>query len=152
MVDDLLPEFLWEIELYSGEIVKIEGKYAKQIQAKIAKQEGAITSSTRSIVIKDIRDFRQSEERFTDKKLLEGASQAFNTPIITELGVKCKWVKIPVSRKRWESYYSQLPSYHLVSSDEHGVWTGFACPVHQINYQRVQDMSATEIADVSRHA
>lgn len=149
------PDLYWHIELYSGEIIKVKPDPAKikHIQNLISKQEGAITTPTRSIIVKDIKDFRVSDEMYTDQKLLEGASQAFKEPILTEtpgpngmvyVGVKARYVKKSVPRRKWESYYSKMSSYRLLSENDNYVMMAFVLPVHSIDHTKVQELTPEE--------
>ena len=104
----------WYIELYSGEIIKVKPDQEKvvYIQGLISQQEGAITTPTRSIIVKDIKDFRLSDETYSDQKLLEEASQAFKEPVFTNDGaIKASWVKKSVSRRIYEKHYKFISSY-----------------------------------------
>lgn len=152
MEDD--PNLYWHIELYSGEIIKVKPDPAKiqHIQNLIAKQEGAITTPTRSIIVKDIKDFRVSDEMYTDQKLLEGAAQAFKEPVyvtykengIEYTAVKARYVKRSVPRRKWESYYSKISSYKLLSENDSYVMMTFVVPVHSIDHTKVQELTPEE--------
>lgn len=145
-------DLYWHIELYSGEIIKVKPDPAKikYIQEMIAKQEGSITTPTRSIIIKDIRDFRVSDEHFTDQKLLEASAQAFRDPEYTDVGVKCRMVKKSVSKQKWENYYSRIPSYHLLGDSESFVMVAFTLPTYLIDHQRVQELTQDEERSLAR--
>lgn len=147
-------QYYWHIELYSGEIIKVRPKVPtiKLIQDAIAKQEGAITTQTRSIVVKDIKDFRLSDELYTTQKLLEGAAQAFQSPLRTgDDSIKARWVKKQVPRRRWDTHYRHIPSYHLLEEGESYTTIGYKLPVHQINYKTVQDCDVMEIAVLEKN-
>lgn len=139
-------EYYWHIELYSGEIVKVKPDATKiqYIQKLIGQQSGAITTPTRSIVVKDIKDFRLSDEPYTDQKLIEDAAQAFKEPIITEESIACKWVKKSIPRRRWDTYYRSIPSYHLLYDNEAYVVMAFVMPIHQIDHAVLQELSLDE--------
>jgi hypothetical protein len=159
------PQLYWHIELYSGEIIKVKPDPAKiqHIQNLIAKQEGAITTPTRSIIVKDIKDFRESDQMYTDQKLLEGASQAFKEPIYVpgkklsftkpdgtpgeyqySDAIAARWVKKSVPRRKWEGYYSKIPSYRLLSENDNYVMMTFVVPLHQIDHTQVQELTPAE--------
>lgn len=141
----------WHIELYSGEIIKVKpnADNIKFIQEKLAKQEGAITTATRSIVVKDIKDFRLSEEPFIDRKqLADGVAHAFNEPVMTKDGIKSRLVKKTVPRRKWESHYRFIPSYRFHSETDHSVTMTFRLPVHLIDQDRVQIVNSQESQDV----
>lgn len=139
-------EYYWHIELYSGEIIKVKPDPQKitAIQTLIAKQEGAITTPTRSIVIKAIKDFRLSDEPYTDQKLLEDVAQAFREPLYTEDAISSRWVKKSVPRRRWDTHYSKIPSYRLLEDNYGTVTIAFILPVHAINLSLVQYVNAAE--------
>lgn len=138
----------WHIELYSGEIIKVkpDANNVSMIQNKIAKQAGAITTPTRSIVIKDIKDFRLSDEPVIDQKLLEDVSQAFNEPVYTPEGaVAAKWVKKSIPKRRWHSFFEYIPAYRLLREDDMFAVVAFRVPTHLIDHQRVQELSPDEL-------
>lgn len=142
----------WHIELYSGEIIKVkpDDEKIKYIQSLIAKQEGAITTPTRSIVVKDIKDFRLSDEVVLDQKLLEDYHQAFNIAQLNEDGeVIARWVKKVVPTRKWYSYYRQHSAYHILEEGSDHVLIYFKLPVHQVDHQLVQDLNSEELRKVS---
>lgn len=127
-------ERFWHLELYSGEIIKVRPDAQKitYIQNLIARQEGAITTPTRSIVVKDIKDFRLSDEVYSDQKLIENAAQLFNEPILTpEGGIESTWVKKSVPRRRWDTFYRFNPSYKILRDEESTMVIAFVIPTHQ---------------------
>lgn len=144
-------DLYWHIELYSGEIIKVKPDPAKIkfIQEMIAKQEGSITTPTRSIIIKDIRDFRVSDERYANQKLMEASAPAFREPEYTKNGIKCRLVKKSVSKQKWENYYSRIPSYHLLGDSESFVMIAFTLPTYLIDHQRVQELTQDEERSLS---
>ncbi len=140
-------EFYWQLELYGGEIIKVkpDKQKIKYIQDLIAKQEGAITTPTRSIVIKDIKDFRLSDEVYTDQKLIEGSSQAFGEPIWTPEGaIAARMVKKSVPRRKWDNYFKYIPSYRRLSDNDNFVTVAFKLPVHLIDHTQVEELSQDE--------
>lgn len=143
----------WHIELYSGEIIRVRPNVdnVREIQEMIAKQEGSITTPTRSIIVKDIRDFRLSDEMYTDKKLLEDGKRAFGEPTFTKDGAMvCRVVKRSVPRRKWESHYSKIPSYSLLSENDSFVTIAFTVAIHEIDYSRVQNLTEDEERQLSR--
>lgn len=144
-------ESYWHIELYSGELIKVKPQNASEVQRKIATQEGSITTPTRSIVIKDIKDFRLSDEPYTDQKLLEGAAQAFDEPQLDPTGqVISRWVKKSVPKRRWETHYRFSPGYKLLEENDSFVVICFILPIHQIDSHQVQELDSTDLAQLSR--
>jgi hypothetical protein len=142
-----MMSFYWHIELYSGEIIKVRPDHQKirLIQEKISKQEGSITTPTRSIIIKDIKDFRLSDEPHNQQKLLEGAAQAFKEPMFNDDGsIQARLVKKSVPIRRWNTHYQKIPSYRLLEDDGSFVKMAFVLPVHQIDHQIVQELTPDE--------
>lgn len=143
----------WHLELYSGEIIKVkpETDTIQTIQRLIASQQGAITTPTRSIVIKDVRDFRLSDELYTDQKLLEDANTAVNQPTLTESGaIKARWVKKSVPARRWYSFFRFNPVYKLLDEAHDSVTLAFVLPVHLIDHNRVQELSPNDEIQLSK--
>lgn len=148
-------KFYWQIELYGGELIDVKPDPAKitHIQKMIADQSGAITTPTRSIVIKDIKDFRLSDKPYNDQKQLEeGAAQAFKEPIYNEDGeVEAKWVKKGITSRRYHSFFKYNPSYKLLSEDDKWVILAFRLPTHLIDYSVVQELSQGEFLRVNNY-
>lgn len=144
-------QYYWHIELYSGEIIRVKPDMVKFVQNKINQGDGSIPTPTRSIIVKDIRDFRMSDELYTDQKFIEGAATAFNEPQLNEEGaVLCRWVKKSVPRRQWDNYYKNIPSYKLLASDDSYVTIGFKLPLHQLDYQKVVACEPLEVAALER--
>lgn len=138
-------QFYWHIELYGGEIIKIKPENAQVIQELVAKQQGAITTPTRSIVVKDIKDFRLSDEPYSDQKLIEGVAQAFNEPRINKDGsIQSRWVKKSVPKRMWEKHYKYHEAYRALQEADSFIMIAFLQPVHQIDHARVQELSPIE--------
>lgn len=151
-------DYYWEIELYSGETIQVKPENAKAVQTKIASQSGAITTPTRSIIVKDIKDFRITDKIYTDKKLLEDANRAFKEPqysIIKENGreyeaVKARWVKKSVPTRRWDTYFRLHAGYKKLSERDGYVTMAFVVPLHNIDYDEVQNLTPDEERQLSR--
>jgi hypothetical protein len=163
------PQFYWHLILKDdfgkdGEIIKVkpDPENVKRIQDMIAKNEGAITTPTRSIPINRVKEFRLSDERYSDQKLLEGTAQAFGEPIYTETvverngekytyhGVAAKWVKKSVPRRRWDTYYRFMSGHKKLEDNDSYVTMAFVLPVHSIDYAEVQDVTGEEYLKLSR--
>lgn len=157
----MFPEnqYYWEIILYSGETIEVKPnpKNIGEIQRKLADQHGSITTPTRSIIVKDIKDFRITSKRYTDQKLVEGQAQAFNEPVYTERviggikyeGIAAKYVKKSVPRRRWDTHYRFMNNYKLEDNDSF-VTFAFIMPVHNIDYSQMEDLTPDEELRVSR--
>lgn len=147
-------EYYWLIEKWNGEKIRVKPTSAPYVQKIIAKGEGFITTSSMTINVKDIKSFDRSDIPFDDQKLLEGASRAFNEPVILPNGsVEAKWVKKTISRRHWDKYYSGMPSYHLIGEDEGSVTVAFQLPTHLIKPKVVTQLSNYEVANhgLNRH-
>lgn len=145
-------EFYWHIELYSGEIIKVKPDVAPSVQNMIKKQAGSITTPTRSIIIKDIKDFRLSDEIYTTQKLLaDESAAAFNEPVYTkENGIKACWVKKSVPRRKWDNHYRFIPAYNMLSESEAFIVVAFKLPVHQVDPHRVQKLGRFEASQLEQ--
>lgn len=141
----------WHLELWDKEVIKVrpDADKIKFIQAILAKGEGMITTPTRSINVKDVKGFQVSDEVYTDQKMIEGIAKAFNEPILTEYGVKSKWVKKSVPRRRWDSHYRFIPAYKMLVENDSYVVIAFKVPVHQINPLNVEELSPREILSLN---
>lgn len=144
------PNLYWHLELYSGEIIKIKPnpENIKLIQEMIRKQEGAVTTPTRSIIIKDVRDFRLSDEVYVDEnqKLLEGTAQAFDEPVYLKDGsVVARWMKKSVPKRRWDTHYRFITGYKFLGENDNYVSIAFRVPIHLINYSAVSELSGSEL-------
>lgn len=140
-------ETYWHLETWDKEIIKVkpDPKTVKYIQELMNKGEGSIMTPTRSIAVKSIKDFRLSDEPYTDQKLLEEASQAFNEPVLNQSGnVESRFVKKSVPRRRWDNHYRFISAYRLLSQNEASIMIAFRLPVHQIDHARVQELSQSD--------
>jgi hypothetical protein len=154
MQEELLKAHYWHLVLWDGETIKVKPQNAEAIQGKIESAEGAISTNTRTILIKNIKDFRESDEVYTDQKLLEGAAQALNQPITftrevkefgyTEEVTECKWVSKTITQREWQSYYSASPAYRKIKEDDR-VTIAFRVLTHPINPQTVHELTPEEI-------
>lgn len=143
----------WHIELYSKEIIKVkpDKDNIEYIQKMIRDQKGAITTPTRSIVVKDIKDFRLSDEVYSEHKRLESNGQAPTTPQLNKDGsIKSRYVKKGVPRRRWDNYYRFNASYRFLREEGNFVIIVFKLPIHQINHDRVQELSLEEEMNLSK--
>lgn len=137
-------EFYYHLIKWDGEVIKVKPENAEFIRASLKRGSGFIVTPVRSIAVKDVKDFRESSERYTDQKLLEGSAQAFNEPVIEGDAVMCKWVKKAITKREWEKYYHPT-GYRLLGEQDNYVLIAMRLPIHQIDYQRVLDCSPEEI-------
>lgn len=144
----LLPHY-WLLERWDGETIKVKPENAPQVQSLITKGEGFIRTKTRTINVKDIKSFDESDIPYSDQKLLEDASRAFNSVLISKIDneelIQAKWVKKTIPNKRWEAYYVRQPSYKFLYENESGVTMAFVIPTHAINPNRVTEMTTQEL-------
>lgn len=136
-----MNSFYWNLVMWDGETVKVQPKNAKLIQDKIATGEGAITTPTRSIPIKNIKDFVETSERYIDQKLIEAGAKAFNYPIIENDSVMIQWVKKSMPRREYNKHYAYIPAYRKISEQDNYVIIAWKQPVHQINSQTMSELS-----------
>lgn len=141
-----LPTY-WHIELYSGELIKVSPnpEKIKRIQKLIASQTGAITTPDRSIVVKDIKDFRKSDIVYVSQKLLESGAAVFGEALFNEQGeIRGRYVKKSVPLRRWDSHYRHISAYRLLAQSENSATMAFMLPAHQINHHIVQELTPEE--------
>lgn len=164
----LIKEYYWDLVKWDGEVIPVRPAMVDTIKKKLATGEGFIMTKTRSIAVKDIKDFVQTDRVYTEQKLLEAGARAFNEPIIVDQGsltwqtdgpphgksrsatvhyeaVQARWVKKVVTRRRWDNYYS-AGSYKKLSEEENQVVVAFKLPVHEIDPQLVEECTPSEIS------
>lgn len=144
---------LWEMVLWDRSTIQVRPQNVEAIKQKIATGDGHIITKTRTINVKDIKEFRVTDKVHRevlaiDSGLEEGAARAFKEPLHNSEGdVRAKYVKKYVPRNSYESFYSKSPSYFKVTDESDGVWVGFVLPVHLIDDQ-VSEMSPAEIQKI----
>lgn len=136
----------WVIELYTpkGELIKVKPANVLLVQKKIDSQTGSIITPARSILIKNIADFRETDELYQDQQLLEDSKRAFGEPTYTTNGIKSRVVKVHMSRRIWEREKSQIPGYHLLESLDNHVVVAITVPIHLIDDERMFDLTPDE--------
>jgi hypothetical protein len=147
-------KYYWHIETWDKEIIKVKPDPQADIdyiQQLISKGEGAVLTPTRSISVKNIKDFRLSDEPYVNQKLLETNNALLGRPTYTKEGsVIARWVKKQVPARRWQSFYSANPAYHLLSSDNSLVTMAFLLPIHLIDHSKVEELSDDEEYKLSK--
>jgi hypothetical protein len=106
-----------------------------------------------SVPARDIRSFEPSDKPYGDQKLLQAAAKAFNEPVvntvedrgITYESVEAEWVKQVVTQRKWDKYYSGIPSYHKLADEGAYVVMAFRLPVHQVDERRTPKCSEQEV-------
>ena len=147
MQEQLLKEYYWIIEKWDKEKIRVKPQNAEYIQDLITSGEGFIKTGSMTINVKDIKSFDQSDIIYTDQKQIEaGAAGAFNDPVIDEFtnSIQCQWVKKSVTRRKWDTYYSNNPSYHRIGDDDSHVMIAFRVATHLVDQELVTIMSDYE--------
>lgn len=150
----------WHLELWDGEIIKVKPDFSDYIQGLMTKGAGSIRLKGRSVPIKNIKDFRESEDKVPQNTNLlegaekvdpEGAHQALKIPMTNKDGeVKCKWVKKHVTKRAYETTYGGNHSpYRKLSEDENGIVVAFILPVHLI-HEDLTELTEAEVNKVKR--
>lgn len=140
----------WEIVLWDDEVIPVKPDNVEFVQKKIATGEGAINTKERSITVKNIKDFRETSKLYTDQKLIEGAAQAFNQPIVENGNIVGKWVKKTVTKREYDKYYLAIPAYKKVGGSESRITIAWRQPVHLINYEVVDDLTLEDERKMSK--
>ena len=146
---------MWELILWDKSTIQVRPSNVEVIKQKIASGDGHIITKTRTINVKDIKEFRVTDKIHRDQLqidsgLEEGAAKAFKEPLYNSEGdVRARYVKKYVPRNSYDSFYSKAPSYFRVSDESDGVWVGFTLPIHLITDQ-VTEMTPSEISNI-RH-
>lgn len=146
-------DYYWHIETWEKEIIKVKPdiEKIKYIQELLAKGEGMITTPVRSINVKSIKDFRQSDEAYIDQKLLEASNTAFNEYTLNSDGsVSCRYVKKSVPQRMWDKYYKFHTAYRMLEMFDNHVIVAFILPVHLIDRERVQELSPDDERRLSK--
>jgi len=139
----------WNIIKWDKEVVKIKPEYVDIIKAKLESGGGFIETPGATISVKDIKEFSESSEPYTDQKLIEDASRAFNEPVINEDGsVQARWVKKSVSRRQYEKFYQYSPGYRKIGEADSHVMVAWKQPTHQIDHQTMQELTPDELLKI----
>lgn len=157
-------QFYWHLLLWDGEIIKVKPQNAANIQHKIDNKIDVKTPN-RTIIYKNIKDFVESGEFYSDQKQLSSSEQlqdeaarAFGEPIYTEhkangityRGVKAAWVKKSVPRREWTKHYMHIPSYKMLNDNDNHVEIAFVLATCDIDPNRVQRVTGMELARLER--
>lgn len=144
----------WLIETWSGEIIQIGPKSSLLIKQRIIECRD-IDLGNRIIAYKNIKDFRESDKVWIDKKQLDTSQAAvdslsiFNIPEYDNNGsIICKWVRKAVPRREWEAYYAPL-NYRLINQSDGQMLIAFKLPTNMIS-QAVSLCSNDEIEYLER--
>ena len=141
----------WILKLWDGEEIKVKPDNVKLIQDKISTGEGAITTPNRSILVKNIRDFVESDDLYTDQKLIEDSARAFKEALINpDESVVIRWVKKDVTKRQWDKYYSQHIAYKKLNDSDSHVTIAWKQPVHLINPELMSELSQEDELNMSK--
>lgn len=150
-------QFYWHLLLWDGEIIKVKPQNAANIQHKIDNKIDVKTPN-RTIIYKNIKDFVESGEFYSDQKQLSSSEQlqdeaarAFGEPIFTKDGsIKAAWVKKSVPRREWTKHYMHIPSYKMLNDNDNHVEIAFVLAVHDIDPHKVTRVTGAELARLER--
>jgi hypothetical protein len=138
-------EYYHILKLWDGEEIRVKPSAVDAVNRYLDNKDGFIPTATRRINVKEVRDFNLSdvpydEEDSRQQKLIESseepslllqdAAEAFNTPLTSGDGVKCRAVKKSVSLKAWDTLYSKQ-TYVLVGKSDNYAVIAWWQPVHQ---------------------
>lgn len=140
----------WTISLWNKEEIQVRPDNVDYIKQKLKEGEGHIVTKTRTIAVKDIRVFEESDKpvikvaNLVESGLKEQAAQAFNEPMLSETGaVLCRAVKKRVTRRKFDTHYSQI-GYTSLDEDDSHVWAAWWQPIHQIDETHMTVCSEAE--------
>lgn len=148
----------WQITLWDKQTIRVKPDNVGFIKDKLERGEGHIITPTRTIAVKDIKSFDETDvpepvaeigSGPTDLSLLEQAAQAFKEPLISSEGAVVKAVKKFVPQRKWDSYYSHIPAYKKLDEQEGRVLMGFYVAVEHINPYTTEPCSPEEIARIT---
>lgn len=137
-------EHYWLIELWDGETIRVKPSNVHVIQKKVASAEGAINTRERSIMVKNIKDFRETSEVYSDQQLLEAGARAFKEPLIEDDAVMMVWVKKTVTHRDYSKYYSHHSAYRKISETDGRVTIMWRQPTHLVDWERMQELTPDE--------
>lgn len=131
----------WILTLWDKQTIRVKPNNVEFVKSKLEKGDGHIITATRTVAVKDIKSFDETDTPYIenalpqgDTTLLEQAAQAFGEPVIANDGaVKMKAVKKFVPQRRYDQHYSQIPAYTKLSDEDGRVLVGFWVSLDQVN-------------------
>ena len=142
----------WKLLFWDGEWMKVKPQSVPTIKRSMQAGSDFIHTAGRSIAVKNIKDFQETDEPYVDPAALLGAgdvteeaARAFNEPMLEGEAVVARAVKKVVPRRMWDKHYSNIPAYKMLAEDNGQVVVGMWLPVHAIDYSRVQDCSPEDM-------
>lgn len=143
-------QFYWHLTLWDGEIVQVKPQNVENIKERIKNQRDVVTPN-RVIAYKNIKDFVESGEMYTDRKLLEDGIRAFGQPEFNADGsVIAKWVKKTIPRREWTKHYMHIPAYKMLNDKDSHIEIAFRLATCDIDPQKVQTVTGHELARLQR--
>lgn len=141
-------KFYWEIKTYDGMSIEIPPESVDIVKNWLSK--GSPIKTTRAIIpANQVKSFSQTDKPYRGRLITETVSQIFNTPEYDEAGgILCRWVKKPVTKDKWDKYYSPI-GYKRIGEESGMTIIAFLLPVHLINPENVEYLTTEEIAKVS---
>lgn len=144
-----MPEFYWELIQHDGTVIEIPPAGVDVVKRRMANGE-PINTKTAIIPANQIKTFRQMGKQFNPQPLLEAAAQAFDEPVVNDDGsVASKWVKKPVTQREYAKHFSNIPAYRKLADENNVVVVAFRLPVHQINYQTLEECTEQEVQQLT---
>lgn len=123
--------FEWELTTKDGRKLPVAAEKASIVKRRWEEKQ-PIHFANESINYHDIVSFNKTKRRPVDVPLLEGAAVAFDEPIVTEDGIKTRWVKMAVSQREFATHYSKSPGYKNLGSEDGIQTVAFQQPIHQM--------------------
>lgn len=123
----------WILETWEKEIIYIGPKGAEQVKQRFLEGRD-VDLGNRIIIYKNIKDFRESDRVWSDRKELStGSSEDIHAlPSYTKDGsIVCQWVSKVVPRREWNTYYAPT-GYKMLNQTEGQVLIAFRLPIHMI--------------------
>lgn len=137
--------FYWELILKDGTRYEIPPAGVAVVDRRM-KDRDAVKLNTATVPYSEIKYFRQTNKPY-GQDLLDAAAQAFDEPVENRDGsMVIQWVKKPVTQREYATYYSSIPAYHKVGTENSMVMVAFRLPIHQIDTSLVQPCSPDEIS------
>ena len=143
-------QFVWELVQHDGTTIDIPPSAVDVVKRRMESGE-PINTSAMVIPANQIKAFRITERRYGQQPLLEAAAQAFNEPMYTDDGaILAKWVKKPVPQRDYAKLYSAVPAYRKLATDGGMVVVAFILPIHEIDLDKVQECTESEVESLTR--
>lgn len=151
MAADTPPdEYYWDLILRDGRTVPIPPKFVSIVKRNMIERRPILTSNE-TIPFAQIQGFERTSKKKRDEELQEGVARAFNEPIVTDDGVKARWVKKSVARNEYEKRYSKHTFYRYLGEEEGMVTVAMILPVHRIDTSYMEYCTTAEEQQLNRY-